>query len=469
MSFYDNNPICAIATGGIKSAIAIIRISGENFLEKLEKHIKLRNQKISLKNLETNKLYRAEIYDINNEIIDDVLVVYFRKPKSYTGEDLVEIHCHGSLYIQKKILELLYSLGIREALPGEFTLRAFLNKKIDLSQAEALNDLIQAECSKVHNILYKHYRGEVFNYIKQLRQNLLNLLMYLELELDFSEEDVEFASREKLKDLLYTLKNYINNLKTTYEYGNALKKGILVSIIGPPNVGKSTLLNTLVKEEKAIVSNIPGTTRDVIEDYFTYKGILFRFADTAGIRKPNNIIEEQGIKLAINKAKQSIIILYLIDVSSDIKNQLQLLEENSKLFSPSQNVIIVLNKIDKSVLNFNFFLDELKNKYSNYKIVSISAKFNKNINELLETMYNIIVSLNISGSEYIIVNERHFNILKKSEEFINNAIHLIENNQPNDLLAEEIRMLNYALSEITGEITSEEILKEIFSNFCIGK
>ncbi|MCX7953571.1 MAG: tRNA uridine-5-carboxymethylaminomethyl(34) synthesis GTPase MnmE [Bacteroidales bacterium] len=464
---YDNLPICAISTGNVNAPIAIIRISGENILDLLSGNIKLKKRH---RNVEAQRVYYSEFIDDNGNFIDDIIFIFFKSPHSYTGEDVIEIHCHGSYYIKQAILRTLFSKGIRYANPGEFTLRAYLNKKIDLSQAEAINDLIQSENEKAHNIVFRQYKGNISSLISDLRKQITELLVYLELELDFSEEDVEFASRKKIKELLDSLHSYIEKLTISYAYGNAVKKGILVSILGNPNAGKSTLMNSLLKEDRSIVTDIPGTTRDIVEDYFNYKGLTFRFADTAGLRKTTEIVEQYGIEKAINKAKESFILLYLFDPTQQIDEQINVFNNLLLNVTQKQKIILLINKIDKvTEKTLNEVEGLIKKIYSTYRIIPISAKHNVNISLLLDVMYELVESMNLTGNDCIITNERHYNLFIKASECLSNAYEALEKNLSADLLAEELKMINYYLSEITGEVTNTEVLHEIFSRFCIGK
>jgi|YNPMSStandDraft_2_1061718.scaffolds.fasta_scaffold07504_1 tRNA modification GTPase len=463
---YQQEDICAIATGAVSSAIAIIRISGKNILQKVLKFLQFQ-QNISIDTIKPRYLYRAKIIT-NNQFIDDILFVYFKSPNSYTGEDMIELHCHGSLYIQGQILKILQQLDIRLSQPGEFTLRAFLNGKMDLTQAEAVNEIIQARDQTAHQLAIQHIKGEISKEIKEIRNELLNLLVYVELELDFAEEDVEFASRENIKNNLERLIQKIEQLSISYDYGNVIKNGVLVSIVGETNVGKSTLMNRLLNEDKSIVSSIPGTTRDIIEDSFVHKNITFRFADTAGIRNTENEVEQIGIEKAIKKAQQSSIVLLLLDAATETEQILNKYNEWKNKLNNKNQLFLVLNKIDKlEQKTLNNKVKVIKKQVE--KVFLISAKYNININNLLDEMYEYIISLNISGSEVIITNSRQWNALKKALESAKTALISLNSGISNDLLAEDLKQVNHYLSEVTSEIPSQEILNEIFSRFCIGK
>lgn len=462
----QHDDICAIASGTVKSAISIIRISGEGIFNKLENVIQFHNDKVKINQCRYNHLYRANlIYD--RKILDDVMVVFFKAPKSFTGENMVEIYCHGSLYIQQEILKILQNNGIRIAEPGEFSLRAYLNGKMDLTQAEAINDLINSYDSHSHHIAIQQLRGGIGKEIKEIRAELLNLLTYVELELDFPEEDVEFASRKRIEELLLTLIARIEKLSFSYEYGNAIKNGVPVAIIGDSNVGKSTLMNTLLNDERSIVSSIPGTTRDVIEDSFTYKGITFRFADTAGIRDSNDEIEQIGVKKAKQKASEAKLLLLLINIGDNEKDIAHKIEHWKQIMSNNQQLFVLFNKIDKVSEDYANYL--VKTFSKDVTTFAISAKFKKNIDTLMNKMYEYVVSLNITGSENVITNARQFHALTKALEAAKNALNSLKNSVTTDLFAEDLKMVNNYLSELIGEIPSQEVLNEIFSRFCIGK
>ena len=366
MNYFNiQDTICAISTGGNMSAIAIIRISGNNA-------IKITNSIFSkdIRKVKSHTIHFGNII-YNDDIIDEVLVSIFKKGKSFTGEESVEISCHGSTYIQKKIMEILVNKGCRTASPGEFTVRAFKNGKLDLSQAESIADLIASENKSTHQTALKQLRGKFSNKLNDLRNKLIDFASLIELELDFSEEDVEFANRKQFEDLLKIIKHEIEQLIQSFELGNVIKNGIPVVILGAPNVGKSTLLNCLLNEDKAIVSDIPGTTRDSIEDELNIEGFKFRFIDTAGIRKTNDTIENLGIEKTMKKAKKSKIVLFMVDYNECINSQLK---ELSKVKHQYKNkLLIIANKID---LNH-----KIKNNIKE-KIIPISAKNNQGIDKL---------------------------------------------------------------------------------------
>jgi len=456
--------ICAISTPPGNGAVAMIRVSGEKSLAVVNEIFRPASGKTTLKGLPGHTLTFGTILH-SGEILDEVVLGLYRAPHSYTGEDVIEVYCHGSVYIQQKILELLIHQGIRMADAGEFTMRAFLNGKFDLSQAEAVADLIASSSKSMHDLAIQQMRGGYSEKIKKLREQLLNFTSLIELELDFSEEDVEFADRKKLSTLLQTIKTEISSLTASFALGNVLKKGIPVAIIGKPNVGKSTLLNALLNEEKAIVSEIPGTTRDVIEDTITIEGISFRFIDTAGLRTSGDIIENMGIAKTREKIKQASIILYLCDLSSCQPGELDeiLAEFREYMHDINKKFILVGNKIDMLV--------EIPGKFSDLvelETIFISAKRRENIHLITESLVNSVKGYNLKDTT-IVSNVRHYEALIHAREAILNVEKGINDGIPPDLYTIDIRQALYYLGSITGEITTDEILGNIFSKFCIGK
>ena len=453
MNYFNiQDTICAISTGGNMSAIAIIRISGNNA-------IKITNSIFS-KDIRKAKSHTIHFGNIiyNNDIIDEVLVSIFKKGKSFTGEDSVEISCHGSNYIQKKIMEILVNKGCRTASPGEFTVRAFKNGKLDLSQAESIADLIASENKSAHQTALKQLRGKFSNKLNDLRNKLIDFASLIELELDFSEEDVEFANRKQFEDLLKIIKHEIEQLIQSFELGNVIKNGIPVVILGAPNVGKSTLLNCLLNEDKAIVSDIPGTTRDSIEDELNIEGFKFRFIDTAGIRKTNDTIENLGIEKTMKKAKKSKIVLFMVDYNKSINNQLKELSKVKHQYK--DKLLIIANKID---LNH-----KIKNKIKD-KIIPISAKNNQGIDKLKKELLKFISSEKISNNDTIVTNLRHYEELQLTLQEINLINKGIQSGISGDLLSVNIRQALFHLGSITGEVNTDTLLENIFGKFCIGK
>ena len=458
MNTNNENTICAIATP-VGGAIAIIRISGSNAINITDEIFYTISGK-KLIDAQPNTIHYGHIKD-NDTTLDEVLVSIFKAPHSYTGEDSVEISCHGSKFILKQTLQLLIKQGCRQALPGEFTQRAFINGKLDLSQAEAVADLIASTNSTTHSIAMGQLRGNFSNDLEKLREQLLKLTSLLELELDFSDhEDLEFADRTQLMELTETIDTKITQLAKSFETGKAIKNGIPVAIIGKTNVGKSTLLNILVGEDKAIVSDIHGTTRDIIEDTTDINGITFRFIDTAGIRNTTNVIEKIGIELTYKKISESTLILWIIDqmpTDNEINEMLKQCE-NKKL-------IVVNNKID-----INNITNQLKEKIRNTPIIGISAQNDTNINKLRDTICEIMNIPEINENNTIVTSIRHFEALTAAHDAITRVIEGMKNQLPTDLLTIDLRICLHSLAEITGgEITPDETLSNIFKHFCIGK
>ena len=464
MKIETNDIIVALATAHGSSAIAIIRLSGPEVLNIVEPFIYSKTlKKISLKNKPSHSVNFALIVFQDN-IIDEVLITLFKNPNSYTGQDSIEISCHGSPFIQQKLLQLFLSQGARMANAGEFTLRAFLNGKLDLSQAEAVSDLIASNSDLSHQFAMQQMRGGFSTKINQLRQNLINFASLIELELDFSEEDVEFANRDDLKKLISTIYSVIEALIQSFELGNVIKNGIPVTIIGKPNAGKSTLLNVLLEEDKAIVSEIAGTTRDLIEDEMIIDGVMFRFIDTAGLRVTSDAVEQIGLNKAFEAIKKSAIVIYLFDAheltAGDLVLELQKIEEHLV----STQVILVANKIDIETLN------DLKNEFIDFpEMIFISAKKQLNINELKNKLLSLFDARTVSATDTIVTNARHASSLTNANLALKKVLEGLHNNIVPDLLALDIR---YALNEIgliTGEVSNEDLLNNIFSKFCIGK
>ncbi len=453
---YIADTICAIATAAGRGAIAVLRLSGNQSLCILKQIFEKRRGNNA--HIKSHQLYLGTLFD-NEKELDEVLVSYFKSPHSYTGEEVVEISCHGSEFIQQRILELLIEKGARMAKPGEFTLRAFLNGKIDLLQAEAVADLIASQSKTAHTMAIDQMRGGFSNKIKELRKQLLHLASLIELELDFSEENVEFADRSQMTTLLETIKIELFKLKTSFRLGNVLKKGIPVAIIGKPNVGKSTLLNSILNEEKALVSEIPGTTRDAIEDTIVIEGYSFRFIDTAGLRHSDNTIENMGIERTYEKIKQANIILYVCDISDvNSESMEQVLNEfKTYIRNNDKTFLLVANKIDR--------LEEIPahlKEILELETVFVSAKRHENIHLLAETLVNAVKNKNFNG-DILVNNSRHFEAISQALSALGQVEKGFENNIPTDLMA------LYHLGAITGEVTSDEILNSIFSKFCIGK
>ena len=454
----NNDTICALATpaGG---AIAVIRISGPQALEILS-HIYRPNSSRKSQFL-ANTIHYGTIQNTTGDIIDDVLVSIFRAPHSYTGEDSVEISCHGSRYIISKVLELLIQNGCRQALPGEYTQRAYLNGKMDLSQAEAVADLIASTNAATHKMAMSQLRGNFSSELGILREQLLKMTSLLELELDFSDhEDLEFADRSELLELAKNIDNKIVRLSQSFEMGNAIKQGVPVAIIGKTNVGKSTLLNRLLHDDKAIVSSIHGTTRDVIEDTTIINGITFRFIDTAGIRNTTDEIERLGIERTYQKLSEAVIVLWVIDEIPDENEIKEIIKQTS-----GKSLIIIQNKVDKFPV--------VSNSVADYKhpVLAISAKYGQGIEALEDAIFKAANIPEISENDVIITSARHYEALIQAHETFLRVIDSLENNLSGDLIAEDLRLVLSQLSEITGKgiITPNEVLGNIFKNFCVGK
>ncbi|MFH1296525.1 MAG: tRNA uridine-5-carboxymethylaminomethyl(34) synthesis GTPase MnmE [Bacteroidota bacterium] len=465
MALYNiTDTICALSTAPGTGAIAVIRISGTEAYTICSLLFQASDQAFSWTESLPNSIHHGFI-SRGEQMIDEVLACLFKAPHSYTGEDVVEISCHGSTFIQQQILDAMVQAGCRLAQPGEFTLRAFLNGKFDLSQAEAVADLIASASQSAHDLALAQMRGGFSKKIKELRQKLVDFTSLIELELDFSEEDVEFASRPDLFLLLDELEAELSMLVRSFSLGNVIKKGVPVAIIGKPNVGKSTLLNTLLNEEKAIVSEIPGTTRDAIEDTIVLEGFSFRFIDTAGLRASEDQIETMGIDRTWSKIEQATIILYLFDASSDsYRDVTEALQEFTHILDhPGKHLILIGNKAD--------LLSELPKGFQEFvehETIFVSAKRKENINLIAGSLLNTVKEHQIADGA-IVSNIRHLEALQKAQKAVENVHEGLQNGLPPDLLTTDIRMALHHLGEITGEITTDEILGNIFSRFCIGK
>lgn len=461
----NNDIICAISTPPGMGAIAIVRLSGEGSISLTDRVF----ESPSGKKLNDSKAYSVHFGRIryNNEILDEVLITVFRAPHSFTGEESVEISCHGSVYIQQKMVELLLEQGARLALAGEFTQRAFQNGKFDLSQAEAVADLIASESKSSHRVAMNQMRGGFARKLEDLRDKLLHFASLIELELDFAEEDVEFANRDQLYNLTEKIEKEIAGLANSFQLGNAIKSGIPVAIIGETNVGKSTLLNFLLNEDKAIVSDIHGTTRDVIEDSVNINGVVFRFIDTAGIRQTSDIVETLGIERTFQKIDQASIVLWMIDMTTS-SDKIDLVAQSIIPKLKNKQLIILFNKADLVPADQHNKFESLFPELDAERIF-ISAKQQKNTDRLQELLIKKAAIPSIGEDDVIVTNLRHYEALKKALEAICRVKDGLDSGITHDFLAQDIRECMFYLGEITGQITTDEILGNIFSKFCIGK
>ncbi len=461
-----NNNIIALATPSGAGAIAVIRVSGKDAIKLTSPLFKSIHGK-DLTKQKTHTIHLGHIVD-KERVLDEVLVSVFKGPNSYTGENVVEISCHGSAYIQQQIIQLFLRNGCKMADAGEFTLRAFLNGKLDLSQAEAVADLIASDNEASHQIAMQQMRGGFSNEIKKLREELMNFASLIELELDFSEEDVEFADRSQFKALLVRIQEVLKRLIDSFAVGNVIKNGIPVAIVGEPNVGKSTLLNALLNEERAIVSDIAGTTRDTIEDEIAIGGIGFRFIDTAGIRETKDVVESIGIKKTFEKIDQAQVVLFLVDgtklAATTIIDALKVEIEKIKNKYPLKPTVLLINKADTLTKEDKESIDKQLTDI-NY----LSAKTGEGIENLKKQLLNFVNTGALRNNETIVTNTRHYDSLLKALEEIEKVQFGIENGVSGDLLAIDIRQALFHFGEITGEISSDDLLGNIFANFCIGK
>ena len=460
-SIAENTTIVALSTAQGVGAIGVIRLSGPKAIEICNKVFKGKD----LRKQASHTLHFGKIAD-EKRVLDEVVVSLFVAPSSYTGENTVEISCHGSPYILKSIIELLIKNGATAANPGEFTLRAFLNGKLDLTQAEAVGDLIASNSESAHKIAMNQMRGGISNEIKKLREELIHFASMIELELDFSEEDVEFANRDELKDLIIKVQKVLHQLIETFALGNAIKEGIPVVIAGKPNAGKSTLLNTLLNEERALVTEIEGTTRDSIEDELNIGGTIFRFIDTAGIRQTEDVVEALGVKRTLEKIESAAIVLLIVDLNNTTPALLKetIVEINDSLQRNKAKLVIIGNKVDLKNLA------EAKAQFAEFENLHfISAKEKWNIEELKESLKETAQLHILNQDETLVSNTRHWEALTKANVALQTALTGIDNGLTGDFIAMDIRASLHQLGLITGEITTDDLLGNIFSKFCIGK
>lgn len=454
MNHISTDTIAAIATPSGPGAIGVIRLSGADAFSIVSKAWKGRD----LMAAKPNTLVYGYILDAQGEAIDEVVLSLFKGPHSYTKEDTIEISCHGSAFILQQVMKRLLQLGARQAEAGEFTQRAFLNGRFDLSQAEAVADLIASGSKRSHAVAMKQLRGGVSKDIAQLREELIHFASLIELELDFGEEDVEFASREDLNRLIDKISGHLQKLIASFQYGNAIKNGVPVAIVGKPNAGKSTLLNALLNEEKAIVSDIAGTTRDVVEDVMQIDGINFRLMDTAGLRETQDVVEAIGVQRTFERMKLSSIIIYMFDISLEAQSEVEQTLEKYKAEYPDAKIIPVANKMDLSDKAFEMA-----------DLISISAKNKQGIEALQERMVDAAGAHAFNEEDVIISNIRHVAALESALDFLQKAQEAINIGLSGDLIAMDIRTSLRYLGEITGNVDVEELLGNIFSKFCIGK
>ena len=463
----NSTTITAISTAPGTGGIAVIRVSGIDALKHCNAIFISKKKEFSLLSQSANTVCFGSIINSKNDVIDEVLVAIFKAPHSFTGEDVVEISCHGSIFVQQQILQILLEQGCVLAQPGEFTQRAFLNGKMDLSQAEAVADLIASTSAASHRMALSQMRGGFSSELMKLRTQLLNFVSLVELELDFNEEDVEFADRTQLKMLATNIEQLISRLSDSFQVGNALKNGIPVALVGETNVGKSTLLNVLLNEEKAIVSDIHGTTRDVIEDSIIIKGVTFRFIDTAGIRDTKDKIESMGIERTYQKIEQASIILWILDCTQ-LSEHIEWLTERIEKRAAGKKIILVFNKIDKIGIDEREVLNQLFEQYEGERIY-ISAKNRINTEELQKALVTAAQLPEINPGDVVVNNIRHYEALQHAHSAICRVIDGLESGISGDFLSQDIRECMHFLGEITGQISNDEILGNIFGKFCIGK
>jgi tRNA modification GTPase len=463
----DQSTICAISTTPGTGALAVVRLSGNDAISIADKIFRSPATGKYLANQAANTLHFGQI-TADGEVVDEVIAALFRAPHSFTGEDIVEISCHGSVFIQQKLLEIMVHNGARLARPGEFTQRAFLNGKMDLSQAEAVADLIASSNAAAHKLALKQMRGGFSKEIGELRDRLLHFTAMVELELDFSEEDVEFADRTELRALAEKVEHLLRKLKDSFKLGNVIKNGIPVAIVGETNVGKSTLLNALLNEDKAIVSDIHGTTRDVIEDVVNIHGTAFRFFDTAGLRETVDHIETLGIERTYHKLSKATVVLLVVDTQNPYPLVRSRIDKIRKRLTEGQQLIVAANKIDSGRQETIEALEKME-LAENEKLLFIAAREKINLEELINLMVHAVNTEDLNREDVIVTNVRHFEILRNAHESIVRVLQGLDAGVTGDFLSQDIRECLHYLGEITGEISTHEVLGHIFKNFCIGK
>ncbi len=466
---FDNDTICALATPLGMGAIAVVRVSGPQAFPILASLFQNQGKLLEIRDITPNRAYHGYLI-YNKEMLDEAVVTFFKAPHSFTGEDTAEVSVHGSVYVQQKLLQVLVAQGCRMAEAGEFTRRAFVNRKFDLTQAEAIADLISSESEAAHRVAINQLKGGFSKELQVMRSKLLEMTSLMELELDFSEEDVEFADRSKLKALLEETLSKVNNLKDSFRLGNAIKNGIPVAIVGQTNTGKSTLLNALLGEDRAIVSDIAGTTRDTIEETMNINGILYRFIDTAGIRDTDEAIEKIGIERSYKKITEANVVIGMLDATKDYESMLSSAKEIAdKVDFEHQHLLLCINKVDTLTDQGKALLDALQVDLGNDAIqaICLSAKHGFG----LDVIYNTLKLCQPTGpsNAILVTNIRHYEALMHASESLQLVKQGLEMDIPTDLISQDLRQALYYLGSITGEITTDEVLGNIFSRFCIGK
>ena len=466
MSINTNDAICAIATASGMGAIAVVRLSGQRCHEIALSIFKSRTRNLDKSSIVPNKAYFGDLVD-GTDVVDEAIVTFFASPHSYTGEDSVEISCHGSVYIQQKVLEILIARGARLAGPGEFSRRAFLNNKLDLAQAEAVADLIASQSEASHKIAVNQLKGGFSKELRDIRSRLLDITSLLELELDFSEEDVEFADRTQLLELIEEAISHIGRLTESFRLGNAIKNGIPVTIAGETNTGKSTLLNAILGEERAIVSDIEGTTRDTVEETFNIFGTLYRFIDTAGIRQTTEEIERIGIERTFKKMEEADVILGMVDMTKGLEKAISAIRLIvSKVDRQQQTLIVLCNKRDVAR---DFPCERLLSEFEDIPIEFVSAKDNDDVERIKRFIFNNSSLHSVRANETLVTKMRHYESLRRSKENLEQVREGIMVGLSADLLSQDLRQALFYLGSITGEITNDEVLGNIFGRFCVGK
>ena len=465
----NTDTICAVATPHGMGAIAVVRVSGPKAISIVSQLFTQNGKPFYMGNMIANKAYYGHIVD-HGELLDEVLVTFFKDPHSFTGEDSAEISVHGSVFVQQKLLQVLIAQGCRMAEAGEFTRRAFVNRKFDLAQAEAIADLISSESEAAHRVAINQLKGGFSKELQMMRSKLLEMTSLMELELDFSEEDVEFADRSQLKALLQETLAHVDKLKDSFRLGNAIKNGIPVAIVGQTNTGKSTLLNALLGEDRAIVSDIAGTTRDTIEETLNINGILYRFIDTAGLRNTDETIEKIGIERSYKKISEANVVIGMLDATTGYESMLSSAQEIvSKVDLQHQQLILCINKVDTLTDQGEAILGALRLDLDidDIMVICLSAKHGFGINDLYNTLK--LCQPLASPDATLVTNVRHYEALLHASESLKSVQQGLEMNIPTDLVSQDLREALYHLGSITGEITTDEVLGSIFSRFCIGK